>query len=141
MLPIPKGWLPKDLRNLNKYRPVTNLSLVGLREQRVEFSRFTVNGNLGYRWFNRTDSDQERTQFSPMSIEYIDVTLDSAFKASVVDSLPSAIRRSFTSRFNSHLSLSYTLSDYGTTKLAPTSFLRFNYDGRRECPLPDRVTN
>lgn len=134
LLPFPKRWLPVENRDLNRYRPVTNLSVVGLREQREEFSRFTLNGNWGYRWFNRTLSDKERTQLSPMSIEYIDVTLDSTFKAEVVDSLPSAIRRSFTSRFNSRLNLGYTISDYGTSKLFPTTMLRFNYEGGGNVP-------
>jgi hypothetical protein len=133
ILPFPRSFLPKRYQDLNKLRPVTTLGISSLQEQRVEFDRLQVTGNINYQWFNRTNSQKELTRLSPMVFELIDYDLSPDFQL-VVDSLPLAIRRNFQSRFNSRLTASYTISDYNTRQDVTTSFFQINYEGGGNVP-------
>ncbi len=133
ILPFPKTWIPAKYREFSVLRPVTITSISGLRERREEYDRLSFTGNANYRWFNQPQSQREQTQLSPLSFEYIDYDLDPDFQK-VVDSLPSAIKRGYQSRFNSWLSASYTVSDYQSSKRRPTYFSKISYEGGGNIP-------
>lgn len=129
ILPFPKTWIPEKYREFSVLRPVTITGLTFLSELRDEYSRFSLNGNFNYRWFNQPQSQREQTQINLLSFEYIDYNnLDSAFQQEV-NTLPPAIKRTYQSRFNTWMSGSYTVSDYLSTPRKPTYFSKINAEG------------
>lgn len=128
MLPFPKAWLPKAYRtNLGRYRPNTTFSLAVLNQELQQYDQFETTFNLTYAWFNRKKSQQERTQVS-FRIDLTDIGIKDSIFAQEVAALPDAARRSFIPRFSSPFTLTYTNSDYGTTRLRNTSFFQLNLE-------------
>ncbi|MFK7969721.1 MAG: BamA/TamA family outer membrane protein [Bacteroidia bacterium] len=127
LLPFPKKWLPKTYRNLSRYRPNTTISLSVLNQQLQQFDQFETGLNLTYGWFNRRESQQERTQLS-FRVDITDINIKDEVFAEEVANLPDASRRAFVPRFSSPLALTYTNSDFGTTRLRNTSFFQLKLE-------------
>ena len=127
LLPFPQTWLPKAYRDLGAYRPNTTMSLSVLNQQLQQFDQFETGFNISYAWFNRRRSQQERTQVR-FRVDITDIAIKDDDFAEQVAALPDAARRTFIPRFSSPLTITYTNSDYGTTRLRNTSFFQFNIE-------------
>lgn len=127
LLPFPKSWLPDNYQNLSGYRPSTTLSLNLGRQQLEQYDQLETSFSIAYAWFNRKNSQQERTQVS-WRLDLTNITIKDQVFAEEVARLPEGARRSFIPRFSSPLSIIYTNSDYGTSRVLPTSFFQLNVE-------------
>lgn len=112
----------KDFSTLS---PVTLLSGDAVLDSRREYNRIKFGTRASYRWNHFPFSSQAVSEFSPLTLEYIDTDTDSTFQADIVDKLPPAIRRDFERRISSRIQYSFTYQDYRTTRARPTSWSRF----------------
>ena len=126
-LNIPRFLFPgRRNKSITRLRPVTLLNVSGKLENRNEFNRLTTGLSLNYRLNHSEKPNHIYSQFTPFTIDFIDINIkDDEFREDV-DNLPSTLQRDYKSRFSSHTAYSFTYSTYGTSRIKPTFFIRLN---------------
>lgn len=112
----------RSKRNFSALSPATLLSADVVLDQRQEYRRVKFGTKAAYRWNHMPFSSQAVSEFTPLTLEYIDTNTDSTFQVDIVDKLPPAISRDFEQRISSRLQYAYTYQDYKTTRAHPTSW-------------------
>lgn len=115
-------------KDVSELSPATLLSADVLLDSRREYRRLKFGIRTSYRWNHLPFSSQSVSEFTPLSLEYIDTDTDSTFQTDIVDKLPPAIRRDFEQRVSSRMQYSFTYQDYGSTRLHPTSWSKFTVE-------------
>ncbi|MDX2284914.1 MAG: BamA/TamA family outer membrane protein [Bacteroidia bacterium] len=132
----------KYRRDLSRYSPLTQLSSTFRIEDRQEYRRLSVGGNLGYQWNHIPFSDRAVSRITPLAADFIDVpenSISADFRKRL-DGLPPNIRRDFQERFSSRFQYSYTEQNYRSTRASPTFWTRFAVEWGGNLPyLIDRL--
>lgn len=114
----------RSKRDFSALSPATLLSADVVLDQRQEYRRVNFGTKAAYRWNHLPFSTQSVSEFTPLTLEYIDTDTDSTFQVDIVDKLPPAISRDFEQRISSRLQYAYTYQDYKTTRAHATSWSR-----------------
>lgn len=112
----------RSKRDFSALSPATLLGADVVLDQRQEYRRVKFGTKASYRWNHIPFSTQSVSEFTPLTLEYIDTDTDSTFQVDIVDKLPPAISRDFEQRISSRLQYAYTYQDYKTTRAHPTSW-------------------
>ena len=129
-------------RNHRLFSPTTIFNSSIRQESLREYERLTTGANLSYRWNHNPFSQGTYSQLTPLAIDFISVDIKDSTFQETVNGLPFSIQRDYEPRFSSRLSYSFTHSDYATTRIAGTSFLRLNFELGGNLPwLVDRLSN
>ena len=117
-LNLPRFLLPIGSRTnfaLERFNPQTLIGLSLSQENRREFDRLVTGFDIAYRWHHiRPNPDKLITStFTPLAVNFIDITVNSPEFQQQIDTLPPALRNDYQPRFSSRINYTFTHSTYG----------------------------
>jgi len=130
-LNIPQFLLPigqKRNLELERLSPQTIFTGTINQERRREFNRLVTGLDLSYRWQHIRPNRNKiiSSVFTPLAVDFIDISIRSKDFQQRVDTLPLAIQRDYQARFSSRTSYTFTYSTYGRSRIFATNYYQLN---------------